>query len=145
MHEPTPIAVPRSHHVAQPDRGVAPCAEKRVHPRHKLPAMYSMIRVRIADRPSEMAQGHIYDVSRSGLRFELDHPIDPGTRVDIRAMLPGFQHASIVARGTVVRIHDDHDEPGPVRMGLRFDGFADGFYEARFDDYLAALERPLAA
>ena len=145
MHQPTATSLPRASKAPQADRGHGAPAEKREHPRYKLPAMYSLIRVRIADRQSELAQGHIYDVSRSGLRFELDHPIDPGTRVDVRAMLPGFQHASIMAHGTVVRVHDDKDEPGPVRMGLRIDGFADVSYEARFDEYLAALDRPLAA
>ena len=102
---------------------VPPVANVRRHARYKLPAMYTLVRMRYAGDKRYRWTGYIYDVSLSGLRFEMDDAIMPGSDVEIRAMLPGLDHVTFKATGHVVRIHDDCDEPGPVRMGLQFDSF----------------------
>ncbi len=102
----------------QPDRPV----DARHQPRLKIAAMYSLVRVRPAGDERYRWTGHIYDVSLGGMRFELDHPVEPGTAIEVRGMLPGQEHVTFNAAGTVVRFHDD-EELGPVRMGMQFDHF----------------------
>jgi len=99
-----------------------PVAEARRHPRLRLPAMYTLVRIRTEASSRFTLTGHIYDISASGMRFEVDQELAPGTRVVLKAMLPDRkQQAVFAAEGTIVRVHDDED--GPVRMGLQFDRF----------------------
>jgi hypothetical protein len=74
-------------------------------------------------------EGHAYDISEAGLRFELDQPIDPGTPVAIEVTLAcgprSFAEDNrVCAMGSVVWVDDDEDEPGPVRMAAAFTRFA---------------------
>lgn len=110
--------------------------DARRRPRLKLPAMYTLIRVRPVGAPRFEWSGFIYDISATGMRFELDAAVEPGTRLEIRALLPGTQHVTFQATGTVVRIHDDDNLPGPTRMGLVFDEFRSDDDRLRLDDYL---------
>lgn len=114
-----------------------PVADARRAPRLKLPAMYTLLRVRPLDREKFIWTGFIYDVSDSGMRIELDAELEPGTRVEVRAMLPGANHTTIRATGHIVRRHDEANEPGPVRMGLVFDKFAQPADRERLNTYLA--------
>ena len=95
--------------------------DSRAFPRLKLPPMYTVLRVRPVGHNTYPWTGHIYDISASGLRIELDDPIEPGTAVELRATLPGSEQTTITAQGRIVRIHDD--EPGPTRLGLTFEQF----------------------
>ncbi len=118
--------------------------DARRAPRLKLPAMYTLLRVRPQGKERFVWTGYIYDLSSSGMRFELDHSLEPGTRIDFRAMLPGGDQTTIRASGRVVRRHDDADEPGPVRMGLSFDHFPHAGDRSRLQEYLTSsgLRRP---
>lgn len=98
-------------------------SEARSTTRIKLPPMYTLVRVKPQGDSRYRWTGYIYDISAGGMRFELDAPIDPGIRLEIKAMLPGVTHTTIRAAGTVVRIHDDDHTPGPMRMGMTFDAF----------------------
>lgn len=102
------------------DRAVA---DTRQAARIKLPPMYTLVRVRPEGQKRYCWTGFIYDISNSGMRFELDELLEPGTPIEVRVMLPGAEPTTFQASGRVVRAHDDADEPGPVRMGMRFDGF----------------------
>lgn len=103
--------------------------EQRTTPRFKLPPMYTLLRARPEgehhpDRTLGYAwTGHVYDISSSGMRFELDQAVPAGTRLEVRVMLPGHGHHTFRAVGNVVRLHDDAAEPGPMRMGMTFDRF----------------------
>ena len=97
--------------------------ELRGAPRVALPAMYTLIRVREGGDEHFSEVGHIYDVSETGIRFELDREIPAGTEVEIRALLPGPEHTTIRAVGRIVRRHDEAGERGPIRMGMIFDRF----------------------
>ena len=119
-------------------------SELRSAARLKLPAMYTLIRVRPVGEDRYRWTGHIYDVSESGMRFELDQPIDAGTRVEVRAMLPGSSHITFNATGRVVRLHDDSDDCGPVRMGMVFERFAHHSDQLRLSDYLSGASRKAA-
>ena len=71
-----------------------PSADLRNHPRLKVPPMYTLIRVTRRDQSEATMTGHIYDVSATGMRFELDRPIEPGTAIEARALLPGKTHTA---------------------------------------------------
>jgi hypothetical protein len=123
--------------------------EQRTTPRFRLPPMYTLLRARLA-RPDADAlphqddrypwTGHVYDISLSGMRFELDHALAAGTRVEVRVLLPGRGHHAFRAVGNVVRLHDEADEPGPMRMGMTFDDFADSADQGLLTDYLQASQ-----
>lgn len=104
--------------------------ERRLHPRYILPSMYTLVEVRPLDSDEFKWKGHAYDMSEGGMRFELDTPIEPGTRIAVRVQLPGAEHLPITARrpvyvfANVVWIEeDDLRECGPVRMACVFSRF----------------------
>jgi hypothetical protein len=100
-----------------------PGAETRRHHRLKLPAAYTLVRLRRAGKRRYAWTGYAYDISASGMRFELDEFLEAGCDVEVRVTLPGYQHTTFDAAGRVVRMHDDADEPGPVRMAMTFGSF----------------------
>ena len=112
-------------------------SDARRTPRLKLPPMYTFLRARPAGTERYCWSGHIYDISASGMRFELDVCVDPGRELEIRAMLPGASDTTITAIGRVVRLHDDSDERGPVRMAMVFSEFAQHRDRLQLDTYLA--------
>jgi hypothetical protein len=103
--------------------------------------MYTLVRVRPTGKEKFLWTGYIYDVSTSGMRFELDRGLEPGTQVEIRAMLPGASHTTFRASGHIVRRHDDVEERGPVRMGMHFDQFNHPDDRQKLMDYLAVSGR----
>ena len=110
-------------------------AEARTYPRLKLPAMYTLLRVRHVGDKRYRWTGHIYDISASGMRFELDNPLPAGTEVEVRGMLPGQQQVTFHAAGRIVRMHDG-EEVGPIRMGMSFTSFQHDIDRQRLDIYL---------
>ena len=121
-------------------------AEARIAPRLTLPAAYTLVRVKPAGTDRYRWTGHIYDISLSGMRFELDAPLPPGSEVEVRGMLPGSNHTTFRATGRVVRIHDGHDaDGGPSRMAMMFNKFQTSIDQRRLMDYLDSrgLSRPI--
>ena len=112
--------------------------DQREYPRIKVPAMYTLIRARILGSNRYNWTGHIYDVSLGGVRFELDMPIEPGTQLEIRGMLPGSGHTTFRAVGRVARVHSDADERGPAVMGLQFESFQSPMDRHRLAQYIDA-------
>ena len=110
--------------------------ESRAFPRLKVPAMYSLVRVRPAGARRYDWIGHIYDVSLGGMRFELDESLEPGAHIEVRGILPGADHIAFRASGRVVRIHSEEQEPGPIRMGMTFESFQSEVDLARLRNYL---------
>jgi len=109
--------------------------EARNNPRLKLPAMYTLLRVRHVGDKRYRWTGHIYDISSTGMRFELDGPLPAGTEVEVRGMLPGSQQTTFHATGRIVRLHDD-EEVGPIRMGMTFTKFQHDIDRQRLNIYL---------
>lgn len=99
-----------------------PARNQRAAQRHALPMGYCRVLVRRGDLGPVMP-GHAYDLSLSGVRFELDGPLAEGTRVDVTLELPGARAATVTASGKIVRMHDIDDIP-PIRMAVQFDSFA---------------------
>ncbi|MBL0927859.1 MAG: PilZ domain-containing protein [Phycisphaerales bacterium] len=105
-------------------------SERRKHPRFVMPSMYTSVAVRPLDSERFLWTGHAYDLSEGGMRFELDQPIAPGTRVAIRIQLPGSASLRAADRrpiyvfANVVWVEqDDLDQAGPVRMACVFSRF----------------------
>lgn len=111
---------------------------RRSEPRLKVPAMYTLLRARLPCDKQYRWSGHIYDVSVEGMRFELDAPLEPGTLIEARGMLPGHRQTLFRALGRVVRVHDEHADVPPVRMAMRFESFASSVDHHRLRNYLAA-------
>ncbi|MBB6431065.1 PilZ domain-containing protein [Algisphaera agarilytica] len=119
--------------------------EARRQPRLKIPAMYSLVRVRPAGADRYCWTGHIYDVSLSGMRFELDQPLEPGTDIEVRGILPGQEHVTFQATGKIVRFHDEEPELGPTRMGMVFEQFHSEVDQDRLLGYLGNHGLKIAA
>ncbi len=127
---------------ASTPRGAASSApERRETPRFTVDPMYSSVTVRpaaghgrkgFARRPLD---GHVYEIGMGGLRFELDRPLRRNAAVEIDLALPGCEQG-IRAFGRIVRVFDELDDPGPRRMAVEFEGFAEGA-EAILERYLA--------
>jgi c-di-GMP-binding flagellar brake protein YcgR len=109
--------------------------ERRRFARFKVSPMYSRIVVQRIEGDTALMDRHIYDISEGGLRFELDEPLADGERVTVEVSLPGCQKL-IRASGKVVRVNDADDDPGPRRMALRFEAFADDASRVALARYL---------
>ena len=105
-----------------------PRVNRRIHERFLLQPGYTGASVRL--HPDELdftREGHVYDISEGGIRFELDQPIELGSTISMRIDLPnncqdpGPDHCVFVT-GNVIWC--DLDEPGPSKMAMaitRFD------------------------
>ena len=67
-------------------------------------------------------EGHGYDISPTGMRFELDDELAAGTEVSI-ALYPPAETNPIWMNGVVVRVFAHDDDPGPRRMAVQFTTF----------------------
>lgn len=101
-----------------------PIADRRRHERLALPPMYTLARVRFAGDSHYRWTGHLRDVSSDGALLEIDQDFVPGTRLEIRVLLPGPEQVTFHARGTVVRVQVCDHWHGLHRFGLRLDAFA---------------------
>lgn len=105
-----------------------PHDERRAHVRYALPAMHASICVHRIDAMSiRRLEGHVYDISEGGIRFELDEPLDFDETVHFLVDLPAGE-GCVSGLARVVRVHDEDDDPGPRRMAvriLRFDEQSD--------------------
>lgn len=72
--------------------------------------------------PAGGLEGHGYDISMSGMRFELDEELAAGTEVSIE-LHPPAERDPIRMRGVVVRVFAHDDDPGPRRMAVQFTAF----------------------
>jgi hypothetical protein len=72
--------------------------------------------------PDGGLEGHGYDISTTGMRFELDDELAAGTEVSI-ALYPPAETNPIHMNGVVVRVFAHDDDPGPRRMAVQFTTF----------------------
>ena len=104
-------------------------SDRRQHDRFVMPSMYSRVRVRLLDSDEFEWEGHAYDISAGGIRFELDRGIEPGTKVAFQIDLPhtaterSTERRSVFAFANVVWMEDE-DIPGPVKLAAVFTRFA---------------------
>ncbi len=94
------------------------CLDRRVHARFHLDAMYTQVTIqRVVEYRIETLEGHAYDVSESGVRIELDKPLELGERVALHLGLPG-EDLAVFASARVIWVNPEDDDPGPRRMAL---------------------------
>jgi len=91
-----------------------------------------------ADAATQSSEGHLYEVSLGGMRFELDEPVPAGARFRAEINLPGCG-APITVDARVVRVYDEVDDPGPRRMVAEFETFAAGARALTVDGRLVAV------
>jgi len=106
------------------------CGERRQHERFAVPWMYTPVWLREMEDARFRLFGHAYDVSRGGMRFELDEPIEPGRAVGVRIGLASagvaelWRPRSVHAMATVIWVEpDDVESGGAVRMACAFRNF----------------------
>jgi hypothetical protein len=104
--------------------------DRRRFPRYVLPSMYTSIAVRPMECEGFQWEGHAYDISEGGMRFEIDEPVAPGTQIAIRIELPGAHSLRIAERRPVYVManvvwleEEDLEQAGPVRMACVFKQF----------------------
>ena len=103
--------------------------DRRQFPRFALEPMYTPVSARLLDSEVFNIEGNAYDISEGGLRFELDRPIAPGTKIALQITLPTMNHEdigpgrSVFVFANVVWLEDE-DQPGPYKMAAVFTHFA---------------------
>lgn len=122
-----------------------PTFNRRLHERFALQAMYTAVEATRAAAPADdPLTGHAYDISEGGARIELDEPLPEGEAVRLRFTLPGLDRA-VDARGHVVWVNPEDDDPGPRRMAMRFSDFAASSDRDRLLRFLGGGVRRVAA
>lgn len=100
---------------------------RRGHERFAMHPMYTPVSVRLAPDAADDLEGHAYDISEGGVRFELDEAIAPGTSLTMKIAVPAgsgnVAPQDVSVRANVVWLDNDPDEPGPVRMAAVFTRF----------------------
>ncbi|MBC7836116.1 MAG: PilZ domain-containing protein [Phycisphaerales bacterium] len=99
---------------------------RRQFARYRLEPMYSPIAIRLPDQDQFCIDGHAYDISEGGCRFEADRAMLPGTLFAMQIQIPANSDEgpgrAIFVMAECVWIEDEED-PAPVRMAARFTGF----------------------
>ncbi len=121
-----------------------PRFNRREHERYRLNAMYTSISVEPKMSVGQEMLGHAYDISESGVRIELDEPLEPGQSVNVRMELPGAEQ-QIRTDADVIWVNDDQDDPGPRRMALRFKKFQTPMDQQRLRSFLGCGLQHLVA
>jgi c-di-GMP-binding flagellar brake protein YcgR len=103
--------------------------DRRRHTRFVLEPQYTPIAVRTMESEVFDIEGHAYDISEGGARFELDRALPPGTRIAMQITLPSAQ-ASDIGPGRTILVFanivwlEDEEDPAPYRMAAVFTHFA---------------------
>ena len=103
--------------------------DRRIYPRFQLEPMYTPLAMSKGDEETFENEGHAYDISEGGVRFEAESPVKPGTCVTMRITLPNLNEHDLETNRTVlvsanVVWLEDEDEPGPYKMAAVFTHFA---------------------
>ena len=108
--------------------------ERRVTERFALRPDVSRVVVHSDGAPKE---GHVYNLSATGIRLELDDALAVGTPVEVDLFFAGILKAIHFA-GIVTRVFDEIDDPGPRRMGIEIKSFSSEADEIRMNDLLVS-------
>ena len=107
-------------------------SERRVNERFTLRPDVSRV---VVHSDGELLEGHVYDLSGTGIRLELDNPLEMGKQVEVDFFFAGILKAIHFA-GIITRVFDEIDDPGPRRMGIEIQSFASENDELRMNDLL---------
>jgi len=91
--------------------------------------MYTPLAVRTLDSEAFDIEGHAYDISESGVRFELDRPVPSGTKIAMQITLPCISNTDIGPGRTIMVFAnivwlDEDDTVPPHKMAAVFTHFA---------------------
>jgi c-di-GMP-binding flagellar brake protein YcgR len=107
--------------------GVADFKDRRRRRRAKLQPMYTTVSMRVLSRRGSPLDGHVLDISETGMSVEVDEQVGIGQAVTLEFTVAGMgrvhheQWPTLIAAAEVVRIDDLADFPkGPYRTALRF-------------------------
>lgn len=103
--------------------------DRRQYPRFVLEPMYTPLAVRTQDNEAFDIEGHAYDISEGGARFELDRPFPPGTKLAMQITLPSISDSDIGPGRTILVFAnvvwlDEDDQVPPHKMAAVFTHFA---------------------
>ena len=122
----TKAVTPRSPYRVVPS-GVAEFKDRRRRRRVALQPMYTSASVRVLSKPGRPLEGHVLDISETGISVQVDSQIAVGQAVTVEFTIAGLgrlrqeEWPTIAAAAEVVRIDDLADFPqGPYRTALRF-------------------------
>jgi hypothetical protein len=87
--------------------------------------------------PNGGLEGHGYDISLTGMRFELDDELPSGSEVQIE-LYPPAENDPIRMHGVIVRVFSHDDDPGPRRMAVQFTAFGTPLDRERLTNRIAA-------
>jgi c-di-GMP-binding flagellar brake protein YcgR len=107
--------------------GVRGLQERRRRRRAKVPPMYTSAIVRMLAKRGEPLEGHVIDISETGISVEVDSliPVSQAVTVEFRiaglGRIAGDEWSEYAAAGIIVR-HDNLDDfpSGPYRMAIKF-------------------------
>ncbi len=119
--------------------------DRRAHPRFALPHQYTGITVqRLGSMTIGDLHGHVYDISESGMRLELDEALDVGSVVSFQVDLP-LGHGPVTGTATVIWVNSAEDDPGPRRCALHVREYLTAGDHARLVRYLGDAQPCRAA
>ena len=119
--------------------------ERRTSPRVQLSPMHSPVTIQhVEDLSLSNLEGHAYDISETGVRLEIDIPVEVGSTLALNMGLPG-QTTDMFVAGKVVWINDEEDDPGPRRLAMRFTDFLSNGDKTRLTTFLDNETERIAA
>lgn len=116
-------------------------SDLRAEPRYRAHAAYTRVVVRPSagtvtePKPGPEQEGHAYDLSARGVRFELDDAMPTGTPISFEIDLPGCR-TPVRGKGRVVRVFSGEDDPGPRRMAAHIEEFESEHDRVRLAEHL---------
>jgi hypothetical protein len=101
---------------------------RRRFQRFELRPMYAPISVRVLNDEATTAEGHAYDISEGGVRFEIEERLAIGTALAIHITLPSpgdelGPGPTIMAFAQVAWVEEEDEHP-PYRCAATFTSFA---------------------
>lgn len=118
---------------------------RRQHVRFVMPHQYTAVTVHnSSDMSTAGLDGHVYDMSESGIRLELDEALEVGAQVIFQVQLP-MGYGPVTGTAVVVWINDADDDPGPRRCALHIRDYLTPADHARLVGYLGEGQPSCAA
>ena len=101
--------------------------ERRRRKRLATPPMYTSVKLRVLSQQLPPMEGHVVDLSETGMAIEVDYKIKVGSAITVEFMVSGLGRMrtdswpTFAAAAEVVRHDNVEDFPkGPYRTALRF-------------------------
>ena len=107
--------------------------DRRRHRRFAVHPEYSHLKIR--RKNGNAFEGHLYDVSVGGFKFECDGILDAGECFEFEIHLPGSE-SPIQGQGSVVRAIGEEQQIGPWPTAAKFEQFETRFQAASLTRFI---------